>query len=434
MQAITKSPDRNDQRYRFIGYSLFVIFFGGFGGWSALAPLSSAAIAPGVVVVENQRKTIQHFEGGILSQLLVREGDRIEEGQLLAVLDTTQVQANLDVLSSQLLGIRARIARLQAERSDAENVIWPAQEDFYSVVRYRELITEQQALFLKRRSSLLGEADILERRIDQLRSRILGLIDSRDTQSELLSSFNAELLNLNQLLQEGYVDETRIRDLERRVVELKGRLQQFDSEIKSSEIQIGETELQILQRRAVYDTDVQNQLAELQSQLVQVEEEYRVAKDRLIRSEIRAPSEGIVLTIEVTTEGGVLQRSKPFMTIVPANDELVIQAKVNPVDVDRVSPGQVAEIQFSSFDVQSLPKIYGEVISISADAFEDVKSGQSHYLAVLNIEPTELDKLSGSTLVPGMPVSVLIQTGERTLWQYITKPLVKGMSRALIED
>ena len=431
---MTDQPDRNDRRFRVVGYFLLLIVFVGFGGWSAIAPLGSAAPATGMVIVKNEKKTIQHLEGGILDQLLVREGDRVSENQLLARLDTTQVQANLDVLSSQLLGARARMSRLQAERSDAASVVWPLQDEFPSTERYLELISEQQGLFLKRRSSLIGEVSILKRRIEQLRSRVNGLIESRETQSELLVSFETELSNLNQLLKDGYVDETRVRDLERRVVELKGRLQQLSSDIKSSEIQIGETELQILQRRAVYDADVQNQLAELQAERVQLEEQYRVAKDRLTRSDIRAPSAGVVLTIEITTEGGVVPGSQPFITIVPENEDLVIEARVNPVDIDRVSVGQLAEVQFSAFDSNAIPKIFGDVLSISPDALVDRGTGLSYYLAILKIPPKEFEKLSGYTLVPGMPVNVLIKTGERTLWEYLTKPLAQGMSRALIED
>lgn len=434
MNTVMQLPEKDDTTYRKIGFTLIALVFLGFGGWSVLAPLGSAAPATGMIVVKSERKTVQHLEGGILDQLIVREGDRVTAGQVIARLDVTQVRANLDVLSAQLMGTQARIARLQAERAEASEIVWPDRLDNNSEERYLELIEEQQALFMKRRGSLSGEEGILRRRIEQLKSRVTGLSDSKTTQGQILGSFEKELINLNQLLDQGYVDETRIRDLERRVVELKGRLQQLDSDIKSGEIQIGETELQILQTRAVYDADVQNQLAELQAQRVQLEEQLRVAKDRLTRSEIRAPSDGVVLTVEVTTEGGVVPASQPFITIVPEDDDLVIEARVNPIDVDRVGVGQAAEIQFSAFDANAIPKIYGDVLSISPDALIDRGTGLSYYLAMLNISPAELEKLEGYTLVPGMPVNVLIQTGERTLWEYLTKPLAQGMSRALIED
>ena len=427
-------PDQNDRRFVRIGYILFAIVFVGFFGWALVAPLGSAAPAPGMIVVKNERKTIQHLEGGILHELLVRQGDQVTQGQLLARLDVTQIQANLDVVFAQLLSARAKIARLQAERANAESVEWPIADGIVDQARYRDVISEQQNLFVKRKNSLDGEVLILERRMAQLVSRIRGLTETRATQVNLLASFETELGNLQQLLAQGFVDETRVRDLERRVVELKGRIQQIDSDRQSAEIQMGETELQIMQRRAIFDADVQTQLAELQAQRVQLEEQYRVAQDRLTRAEIRAPSEGVVLNIEVTTEGGVVPASQPFMTIVPDDDDLVIEAQLNPIDRDRVRSGQAAEIQFSTFDMNSLPKIYGEVLSVSPDALVDRNTGLSYYLTVLALPAAELQKLGGSNLVPGMPVTVLIQTGERTLWEYLTKPITGAMSKALIEQ
>lgn len=427
-------PDMGDYRFVAIGYFMFAIVFVGFFGWAFLAPLSSAAPAPGMVVVENERKVIQHFEGGILETLHVRQGDQVLKDQTLATLDTTEAQANLDVLFARLLSVRSQIARLRAERSGAAVVKWPSVDQVEDVTRYQEVIAEQRALFSKRKNSLEGEVQILKRRVAQLDSRISGLTKTKSTQEELLKSFEIELESLNALLKEGYVDETRVRDLERRVVELQGRIQQISVDMQAAEIQIGETELQILQRQAIFDADVQTQLADLQAQRVQLEEQLRVAQDRLTRSVIRAPSEGVVLSIEVTTEGGVVPARQPFITIVPDNDALVIEARVNPMDRDRVLAGQAAEIQFSAFDMNSLPKIYGEVLSISPDALSDRQTGLSYYNAVLTLSQEELKKLAGKDLVPGMPVNVLIQTGERTLWSYLTKPIASAMSRAMIEQ
>jgi len=281
---------------------------------------------------------------------------------------------------------------------------------------------------------LAGEVSILSQRADQLRSRIAGLRDSKETKRRLLQSFTQEYEGLKQLLDEGFVDESRVRDFERRIVELQGDLQSLDSEIQSAEIQIGEAELQILQTRSVFDREVQSQLTELQARRDELREQKRVAQDRLARAEITAPVDGIVLTIEVTTEGGVVPGGQPFITIVPEEDDLLIEAQVAPVDVDRVRVGQDAELQFSSFDPNSMPKTFGTVLNVSADALVDRSSGVSYYLATLEIPSEERVKLVGYQLVPGMPVNVLIQTGERTLWQYLTKPLAQGMSRALIED
>lgn len=430
----TEKPDQNDRKYHRIGYVIIAIVFFGFGGWSALAPLGSAAPAMGMVVVQSERRVLQHLEGGILEQLLVREGDQVKQGQLLAKLDVIQTQANLDVLTSQMLVTEAQIHRLKTERSGDAVIEWPTVLNGESVARIADVLREQEALFEKRQNALAGEISILSQRADQLRSRIRGLLESKETKNLLLESFTTEYESLKRLLDEGFVDETRVRDFERRIVELRGDLQSLDSEIQSAEIQIGEAELQILQTRSVFDRELQSQLTELQARRDELREQMRVAQDRLQRAEIIAPVDGVVLTIEVTTEGGVVPAGQPFITIVPEEDDLMVEAQVAPVDVDRVRIGQVAELQFSSFDQNSMPKIYGAVLNVSADALTDRNSGTSYYLASLEIPMEERAKLRGYQLVPGMPVNVLIQTGERTLWQYLTKPLAQGMSRALIED
>jgi len=433
-QLETKKPDQNDRKYRWMGYLIISVVFFGFGGWSAIAPLGSAAPAMGMVVVQSERRVLQHLEGGILEQLLVREGDPVEKGQLLAKLDVIQTQATLDVLTAQMLVADAQIHRLKTERANATVIKWPEILNQTNDPGIADVLREQEALFEKRRAALNGEISILSQRADQLRSRIAGLRESQGTKRQLLDSFSSEYDSLKQLLDEGFVDETRVRDFERRIVELQGDLQNLDSDIQSAEIQIGEAELQILQARSVFDRELQSQLTELQSRRDELREQTRVARDRLSRSEILAPVDGIVLTIEVTTEGGVVPGGQPFITIVPEEDDLMVEAQVAPVDVDRVRVGQIAELQFSSFDQNSIPKIYGEVLNVSADALVDRGSGVSYYLASLAIPIEERGKLDGYQLVPGMPVNVLIKTGERTLWQYLTKPLSQGMSRALIED
>ena len=433
-QVTTEQPDQNDRRYHRIGYVIIAIVFLGFGGWSALAPLGSAAPAMGMVVVKSERRTLQHLEGGILEQLLIREGDQVKQGQLLAKLDVVQTQASLDVLTSQLLVAEAQIHRLKTERATDLVIQWPEVLNRANDPRIADVLREQEALFDKRQAALAGEVSILSQRADQLRSRISGLLESKETKRRLLQSFTKEYDSLKQLLDEGFVDESRVRDFERRIVELQGDLQSLDSEIQSAEIQIGEAELQVLQTRSVFDREVQSQLTELQARRDELREQQRVAQDRLGRAEITAPVDGIVLTIEVTTEGGVVPGGQPFITIVPEEDDLLIEAQVAPVDVDRVRVGQDAELQFSSFDPNSMPKIFGTVLNVSADALVDRSSGVSYYLATLEIASEERMKLVGYQLVPGMPVNVLIQTGERTLWQYLTKPLAQGMSRALIED
>ncbi len=276
----SERPDQNDRKFQRIGYAIIAIVFIGFGGWSALAPLGSAAPASGMVVVQSERRILQHLEGGILEQLFVREGDQVSEGQLLARLDVVQTQANLDVLTAQMLVAEAQIHRLKAERVGADSIQWPPVLNQANEPRIADVLAEQEALFDKRQNALAGEISILSQRADQLRSRIEGLRESKDTKQLLLQSVTEEYDNLSQLLDEGFVDETRVRDFERRIVELRGDLQSIDSEIQSAEIQIGEAELQMLQTRSVFDRDLQSQLTELQGRRDELREQMRVAEDR----------------------------------------------------------------------------------------------------------------------------------------------------------
>ncbi len=431
----TKSPtpDMNDSKFRLFGSLVIGIVFIGFGGWSYLAPLESAAPAIGMVVVKNEKKVLQHLEGGILKKLWVREGDEVDLGQIVASLDPTSLQANLDVLQFQHQVLLAQEARLEAERSGKDKINF-GKNLMLGDGQFKEILEEQRMLFQKRNNSLKGEISILKQRITQVESSILGLKEEKKTKAKLLNSYESEYSNLASLMNEGFVDEARVRDFERRIVEFKGQMQNIDSQLQTAQIQIGETELQILQRTAVFDADVQVTLTDLQSSRTQLEESLRIIEDRLSRLDILAPVAGTVLTVAVTTEGGVISPGQPFVTIVPKGEDLMVEATITPIDVDRINIGSEAELQFQAFDANTLPKIYGRVESISADALLDRGNGMTYYSATLSIPPSELDKLARNELLPGMPVNVLIKTGERTLFEYMVKPLSQGLSQALIED
>ena len=427
------APDMNDSRFRLFGSLVIGIVFVGFGGWSYLAPLESAAPAIGMVVVKNEKKILQHLEGGILKNLWVREGDEVKVGQIVASLDPTSLRAEFDILNFKHQVLLAQEARLEAERSGKDEINF-GKELMLGDGKFRDILDEQRNLFQKRNNSLKGEISILKQRITQIESSILGLKEEKKTTAKLLNSYESEYANLASLMNEGFVDEARVRDFERRIVEFKGQMQNIDSRLQTAKIQIGETELQILHITNVFDADVQVTLTELQSSRSQLNESLSLVEDRLGRLDILAPVAGTILTVAVTTEGGVVSPGQPFVTIVPKGEELVIEASITPVDVDRIGIGSQAELQFAAFDANTIPKIYGRVESISADALFDGGTGMSFYSATLSIPPSELDKLAFNELLPGMPVNVLIKTGERTLFEYMVKPLAQGLSQALIED
>jgi Chromosome segregation ATPases len=306
----------------------------------------------------------------------------------LARLDVVQTQANLDVLTAQMLVAEAQIHRLKAERVGADSIQWPPVLNQANEPRIADVLAEQEALFDKRQNALAGEISILSQRADQLRSRIEGLRESKDTKQLLLQSVTEEYDNLSQLLDEGFVDETRVRDFERRIVELRGDLQSIDSEIQSAEIQIGEAELQMLQTRSVFDRDLQSQLTELQGRRDELREQMRVAEDRLNRANIVAPVDGVVLTIEVTTERGVVPASQPFITIVPGEDELRIEAQW------RLSMWTVFEwVRWLSCSSRVRCQQHAENLRNSLDGVRRCANGSqfstTYYLASLEIPPEE---------------------------------------------
>jgi len=426
-------PKLEDTEFKVIGGLVFILVFVGFFGWSYFAPLDAASPAPGKIVVEGELKVVQHLEGGILSELFVRPGERVERGQILARLDATQIKANLEVLSAQSAAVAAKMARLEAERDGRTRIDWQDAFGLQNQKQYAAILLEQQALFEKRRTSISGEVNILKRKIEQLVNKASALKQSLATQQQLLSSFEKEHSKLNELLIQGYVDESQVNNLARKMVEISGNIQQLRADSNTAEIQIGETELQIIQKQTVYDADVQNQYAELYAKRLQIDEQIRVALDKRIRSEIKAPASGRILSIDVTTVGGIVGSGKAFITIVPEREVLLVEAQVNPVDVERVKVGQIAEVQVAAFDMTKMPRVFGSVVSISPDAISATSGRGTYYKTMLSISDDEMAKFGGSNLIPGMPVNVLIKTGERTLWEYLMKPLMKGMDGALLE-
>lgn len=416
------------------GYLIMTVMFVGFILWSTLVPLGAAVQAPGTIVVESERQTIQHLEGGIVAKIFVKQGDRVNRGDVLATLDTTRNEANLAVLRDRQLALRVKRARLEAERSRqlAFSFDYSAVGD--DLAHVRELVSEEERLFGQRRTTLNGEISILERRVEQLDSKYDGLLETQKTQIELLKSYNIELPKLEDLLAEGFVDGVSVEDLRRKILQLRGSIAQIDSQLEGVEVERGETKLQILQRQSIFESDVQNQLVDVRSKLFEIDEQLAVAKDSLLRSDLVSPVKGVVLNINLPRSGGVLPPGQPLMEIVPIDDELVLDVQVRAVDIDRIGIGLIAEVQFPGFDQNEMPKVMAQVKSISADVLFDKMTGANYYQTRLTIPDEELEKISHQSLIPGLPVVVLIKTAERSLWEYLTKPLAQGMSRALIED
>ncbi|ALO44764.1 HlyD family type I secretion periplasmic adaptor subunit [Pseudohongiella spirulinae] len=417
---------------RRIGMLIFLLVFGGFGLWAALAPLDGAAHAPGQVTVRSNKQLVQHLEGGIVRDILARNGDAVDAGQALLVLDDTQPLAQLEIVNGQFTALKAVEARLIAERDGLDRIQFPMEITALDSNAQSEMLSQTQ-IFHTRKESLEGSIEVLEQRIEQLQSRLQGLRALQESKQELATSFQEELDDVRSLLTEGFADKNRLRELERQAAQLRGEAAELTSSISSTEIEIGETRLQILQLRREFQNEVANQLAEIQTNLKDHSERMRALRDVVSRTTIRSPASGIVNGLQVHTIGGVIAPGNPIAEVVPQSDELIVEARVSPIDIDRVSAGQQATIRFSSFS-SAVPNIFGQVINVSADSFTDQATGAQYYTARVEVTPEGLENLGDLTLLPGMPAEVFIATGSRTFLQYLMKPITNALARSFIED
>lgn len=418
---LPSSPNTDgERRTRNVGYMVaFLIVFVVFV-WGAFAPLQSAAIAPGVVQVEGKRKAVQHLEGGIISQILVSNGEWVEADQPLLILDATRFIAERDILQGRLYNQQAAVDRLQAERDDLPSAVFRG-----SLVQAGDLddrasnaMANERALFSARSADRFAEEDVLA-------SKQTGLALVIDSKRSVEESLRQEIADLKALLAEGYVDKQRLRQLERSRTEVLG-------EIADLEISIEEIGLRISQLRTRFKKDVVDELALTLENLYDIEQQFAAAADRVQRSAMRSPVAGTVLNLIPNTIGAVIGPGETVLEIVPRIQNLVIEARVAPMDIDRVSVGQAAEVRFSVFKDAYL--VSGSLVKLSADRLIDREVDLPYYAAEIKLAEEDLILLDGMTLVPGMPAEVLIKTGERTMLGYVTSPMRRMFSRSLTED
>jgi epimerase transport system membrane fusion protein len=415
-----------------IGLSTFFLVFGLFGLWSAIAPLDGAAFAPGTVIVKSYNKVVQHLEGGIVADILVRDGDVVEAGQPLLTLDDTQARASLEIVNSQYVALRMREARLISERDGASKVEYPTALAL-STANAAQEVDAQNQLFEARRESNQGRMQILKQRVNQLQNQVRGMEALQATKEALAKSFAEELEDTQKLLDQGFSEKTRLREAERSFASFSGEAAELTANIAATQVQIGETELQILQQESDFHGEVVSELSEVQTSLKDASERLTALRDVVSRTTVTSPDAGIVNGMQVHTVGGVISPASPIAEIVPRNDELVIQASVSPIDIDRVSEGQEARIRFSTFGSRA-PTFMGTLISLSADAMTNESTGAPFYLARIELNADSREELGDLVLLPGMPAEVFINTGSRTFLQYLFKPLSNAVARSFNED
>jgi membrane fusion protein, epimerase transport system len=438
-----KNPDSfdikkfaDDTPIRRLGYLLVLVVFGFFGGWSYLAPLGSAALAPGSVAVESYRKTVQHLEGGIVKAIHIHDGVNVKKGQILIELEDTSSRAQLETLYGQLFSALAREARLIAETNDKNTVTYPVIKGAANDPRWQNAMQAQNQSFKMRRYSRHGEIGILQEQQQQLLAKIAGLQAQQHSRSNLSASLNQDLADFRAMLKEGYVEKQKVTELERRLAQSEGDRGDFTANIATTQTQISEIQLKTLQIEKDFQREVAEELSKVQAELVELREKTQWLTDTVARTTIRAPESGMVLGLAVHNLGAVIPAGGHLLDIVPQREKLLIEAQVSPLDIDRVHIGQQTEVRFSSFKSAKTLKTGGHVIALSADRLTDEKNQVSYYLARVEVNKDDLEDLRkhGLILLPGMPAEVLINTGERTFFEYLVQPFSNIFARSLIED
>jgi HlyD family type I secretion membrane fusion protein len=433
--AKKRSQEFTPRRYVIAGYATIFVVFGVFGTWAATAPLASAVVAGGTVSVESNRKTIQHLEGGIISKISVEEGDLVEAGDVLIELDATQAQGNFSVMRARLALLQATEARLLAESIDADEIIFPdALLDSEEEV-VKSAVNLQQTLFRDRKTTKDNEVAILKVRIEQLHGIIKGLETQLGSVNKQFSSVNDEVSRLQEGNSSGAVSTNRVSQMTREMLEYEGKQGELLAEISKLKQTISETELQIVQARQQYIERGSGEMRDVSDQLSEVHERFRLASDILNRTVIRSPVRGIVQNVRVHTTNGIIRPAEPIVDVIPIDDNLVVIAQVNPIDIDNISAGSVAEVRFPAFSSKTTPTIFGKVIVISKDVVEPTRQGEvPHYEARVEVDDKDVPFEIRGKLLPGMPAEVIVPTGERTLAQYIVKPLTDSFHKSLREE
>lgn len=433
-EAQEKLPT-SDKGYRKFGYAILIIALGGFVLWSVTASLAVAVVAPGNVSMESFKRTVQHLEGGIVRELLVQDGDKVEAGQPLVILSDTQVRSQLEIAQSQYFINRAMEVRLLAEQQGAETLDMP--EELMSVddERIKQVAAVQQSLFHARRQSLQSSLNAMDQQIIQMQEQIDGLESRISVNNQRINSLRSEAEDFRSLYREGLGDNQRLRELERQVLQYEGEKAEFQSSIAQLRSQISENRMQKETTLQEFQAEVGEQLRDAQAQIAEAEERIIALTDQVNRTVISAPVSGTVVGRKVHTVGAVVRPGDPIMEVVPSGDGFVVEARVPTKDIDSLYMGQLAEIRFSAFNQRLTNIIDGEIIHISADSFEDEATGQRYYKTRIRVtDEGKKDMTEQMHLLSGMPAEVMIRTGERTFASYIAKPVSDMLARAIRED
>ena len=431
---VTSPMRRSMRRHLIAAIVVVLVLVIGVGGWAATAVISGAVVASGSIVVDSNIKKVQHLTGGIVGELRVRDGDRVRAGDIVVRLDETVTRANLAIVTKGLDELTARKARLESERDGSDTIIFPAQllAGAGDPDRAAAMDSERK-LFNLRRTARNGQKAQLRERIAQLGEEITGLIAQQNSKAKEIALLERELAGVRELWKQNLVQLTRLTALEREAARLDGERGQLIAAAAQAKGKVAETTLQILQVDQDIASDVAKELREVDGKIGEFIERKVTAEDQLKRTDIRAPQDGTVFQLAVHTVGGVITAGDPIMLIVPDADNLSVEVKVNPQDIDQLQLNQKAILRFTAFNVRTTPEIEGTVTRISADTSTDQRTGQSYYTVRIAMAADQVERLGDVKLLPGMPVEAFVQTGDRTMFSYLMKPLHDQFVRAFRE-
>jgi len=418
-----------------IGLWAVMILLGSFLIWSVTIKVNSTAIAHGKIVLDSNNKKIQHLEGGIIEKIYVVDGQKVEKFQPLIKLSETSAKANQELLNKQLFALRASKIRLEAEKDYQNNLNFSAMiKEYKDDPEFLKILDGEKELFFTRRKSINEKINILQQKIKQLRNEIQGLKSQSAAVSERIDLSNDEVKSLEQLYNEGIISKSKYLELRKQMSELTGNKGEYVANISKAFQAISETELEISNTKTEGLNQVLKDLQEVKTKIADLEERISASSDILSRTIISAPQSGIVNGLKFHTTGGVIAPGGEIMEIIPQDDELIVEVKVNPQDIDVVTVGLKARVRLSAYRSKVVPLLNGEVIKVSADSFLDQPTNSYYFLSRIKIDAKELKKLDNVRLYPGMPVEAYIVTGSRTFMRYIMDPITVSMRKAFREE
>ncbi|MDD1014868.1 HlyD family type I secretion periplasmic adaptor subunit [Pseudomonas rubra] len=432
MSRVDKS--RGARFYVRLGWLLTLVGFGGFIAWATLAPLDQGIAVQGTVVVSGKRKAVQSAAGGVVSRILVREGQRVTQGQPLFRLDQTQVQADVQALQAQYRLAWASLARWQSERDNLGEIIFPEQLSSNPDPQLSLVLESQRQLFSSRRDAQAREQAALKASIDGAVAQLAGMRRAHGDLQAQADSLREQLENLKPLASQGYIPRNRLLEYQRQLSQVQRDLAQNSGDSARLEQGIVESRLNLQQRREEYQKEVRSQLAEAQLKSVTLEQQLTSAGFDLQHSEILAPADGIAVNLAVHTEGAVIRAGETLLEVVPQGTALEVEGRLPVNLVDKVAMQLPVDILFTAFNQSSTPRVSGEVALISADQLLDDKTGQPYYVLRSSVSEQALARLDGLVIKPGMPAELFVRTGERSMLNYLFKPLLDRAGTALTEQ